>query len=223
MTEIEANSTARPKKSRRILWFASASFVVVLAGGVALSGLFATGTSGKGEACTVGQDRIDELKPLATGEVAAFSVSSKRTGFPTLSFENSDGRLVGLEDFKGKTVLVNLWATWCVPCRLEMPALDKLQRELGGADFEVVAINVDTVVGDKPRKWLRDNGIENLSFYSDPKGNVLKILQKSGHVVGLPTTILLDNQGCQAGILKGGADWASVDAMKLIRAARETQ
>lgn len=222
MTEIERNSTTPSKRSRRGLWLAGSALVVVIAGGALLSGFFATGISDGGGACLASQDRIDELKPLAIGEVAAFSVSPKRTEFPVLSFENPDGRLLGLDEFKGKTVLVNLWATWCVPCRLEMPALDKLQRELGGKDFEVVAINVDTVAGDKPRKWLRDNGIENLSFYADPKGNVLKTLQKSGHVVGLPTTILLDAQGCQAGILKGGADWASDDAMKLIRAARET-
>ena len=77
---------------------------------------------------------------------------------------------MSLADFKGKTILVNLWATWCVPCREEMPALDKLQAEFGGPDFEVVAINVDTRNRDKPKAWLQENGIRNLAYHADPDG-----------------------------------------------------
>ena len=124
-----------------------------------------------------------------------------------------------LADFKGRTVLVNLWATWCVPCREEMPALDKLQARLGGPAFEVVAINVDTRNADKPKAWLQQNEIRNLAYYADPTGKLLQVLQKSGHVVGLPTTLLVDASGCEIALLKGPAEWASPDAVAFIEAA----
>jgi thiol-disulfide isomerase/thioredoxin len=114
---------------------------------------------------------------------------------------------------------VNLWATWCLPCREEMPALDRLQAELGGPDFEVVAVNVDTRNTEKPRTWLQENGIQRLAYYADPAGKVLQVLQRSGHVVGLPTTVLLDPNGCEIAVLKGPAEWSSPDALKLVRAA----
>ena len=124
-----------------------------------------------------------------------------------------------LADLKGRTLLVNLWATWCVPCRQEMPALDRLQAELGGADFEVVAINVDTRNTEKPKAWLRENGIRRLAYYADPSGKLLQVLQRSGHVVGLPTTVLVDPEGCEIAVLKGPAEWASPDALALVKAA----
>ncbi len=164
-------------------------------------------------------DATAALKPFATGEVAAFSVAQRLQEFPSIAFNDADGQTLKLSAFRGKTVLINLWATWCVPCRKEMPALDRLQAELGGQDFEVIAISVDTGGAEKPRKWLKDNGITNLRLFSDQDGAVLKTLQRSGHVVGLPTTILLTPEGCQAGILRGAAEWASEDAFKLIKAA----
>jgi hypothetical protein len=100
-----------------------------------------------------------------------------------------------------------------------MPALDRLQAELGGPDFEVVAINVDTRNLDKPKAWLRENNIRHLAFYADPSGNVLQVLQKSGHVVGLPTTVLVDGSGCEIALMKGPAEWAGPEALALIRAA----
>jgi thiol-disulfide isomerase/thioredoxin len=130
-----------------------------------------------------------------------------------------DGQQRSLVDFKGKTVLVNLWATWCVPCRQEMPALDKLQAEFGGDGFQVVAINVDTRNPDKPKAWLQENGIKNLAYYADPAGKLLQVLQKSGHVVGLPTTFVVDPSGCEIALLKGPAEWASPDARAFVRAA----
>ncbi|MEN3931704.1 TlpA disulfide reductase family protein [Microvirga sp. W0021] len=162
---------------------------------------------------------LGKLRELSKGEVAAFTSSLRPEAFPDLSFKDKDGNEKTLSSFKGKTVLLNLWATWCVPCRKEMPSLDKLQAELGSDKFEVVAVSLDTSSAEKPKQWLEDNNIKNLAFYADDSGTILKTLQKSGHVVGLPTTILLDTAGCQAGILKGGAEWASEDAFNLIRGA----
>ena len=100
---------------------------------------------------------------------------------------------------KGKTLLVNLWATWCVPCRKEMPALDTLEGKLGGPDFQVVAVNVDTARLDRPKAFLHDAGIEHLASFADPSGNVLQVLKGDGQLLGLPTTLLIDKGGCELG------------------------
>jgi len=161
----------------------------------------------------------ERLAPLARGEVAAVTVRKDPQPLPNLAFSGPDGQARSLADYKGRTVLVNLWATWCLPCREEMPALDRLQAELGGADFEVVAINVDTRNPDKPRAWLGETGIRNLAYYAEPGGTLLQVLQRSGHVIGLPTTVLVDRTGCEIAVLKGPAAWASPDAVGLVRAA----
>lgn len=214
MNSQDTPSKSKPPRGRLAL---IAVLAAVVAGGAYVAFMPMVPTA-PGGTCPVNPDSI-ALKPLARGEVAAFMASEKPQAFPALSFTQSDGSKVSLDAFKGKTVLLNLWATWCVPCRKEMPALDTLQAELGGPDFEVVAISVDSGGPDKPKKWLADNGIKNLSFYTDASGEIMKTLSKSGHVVGLPTTILINADGCQSGILKGGAEWASEDALKLIKAA----
>jgi thiol-disulfide isomerase/thioredoxin len=169
--------------------------------------------------CTVAKPVADRLKPLAKGELAAVGVSNTPKLPPEISFAGPEGEQKDLASFKGKTILVNLWATWCVPCRQEMPALDKLQAEFGGSDFEVVAINVDTRNPDKPKAWLQENGIRNLAYYADPGGKLLQTLQKSGHVVGLPTTFVVDSSGCEVALLKGPAEWASPEAFTFVRTA----
>jgi thiol-disulfide isomerase/thioredoxin len=116
-------------------------------------------------------------------------------------------------------VLVNLWATWCVPCRKEMPALDALEDKLGGPDFEVVAVNIDTRDPDKPRAWLRDIGIGHLAYYGDPNAKVFQDLKAVGKAIGMPTTLLVDPNGCEIASLAGPAEWASADGVKLVSAA----
>ncbi len=169
--------------------------------------------------CRASTSVADRLKPLAKGELAAVGVSGAPKPPPPIAFTGAEGQGMSLSDFKGRMILVNLWATWCVPCRQEMPALDKLQAELGGADFQVVAINVDTRNPEKPKAWLQENGIRNLTYYADPAGKLLQVLQKSGHVVGLPTTLLVDASGCEVALLKGPAEWASPDALSFVRTA----
>ncbi len=175
--------------------------------------------SGVGGQCRAAKSAAERLAPLAKGEVAAVSASETPKPMPPLAFTGPEGQPMTLADLKGRTLLVNLWATWCVPCRQEMPALDKLQAELGGPDFQVVAVNVDTRNPDKPKAWLQDNGIRNLAYYADGSGKLLQVLQRSGHVVGLPTTVLVDPEGCEVAVLKGPAEWASPDALTLVRAA----
>jgi thiol-disulfide isomerase/thioredoxin len=198
----------------------AAVLFVSLIGGAALWYSFGRASlDGTARECRAAASIGARLQPLAKGELAAIRVDSTPQPPPAVAFSGPEGQALSLSDFKGKTILVNLWATWCVPCRQEMPALDKLQAELGGADFQVVAINVDTRNPEKPKAWLQENGIRNLAYYADPAGKLLQVLQKSGHVVGLPTTFVVDASGCEIALLKGPAEWASPDALAFVRTA----
>ncbi|ACL62036.1 thiol:disulfide interchange protein TlpA [Methylobacterium nodulans] len=191
-----------------------------LAAALALgAALYAARSGGNSDVCAAAAATAARVAPLARGEVAALQVDPAPRPAPALAFTGPDGEPRSLEDLKGRTVLLNLWATWCAPCKAEMPALDRLQGALGGPDFEVVALNVDTRNPDRPPAWMRENGIARLAYYSDPAGRALPVLQKSGEVVGLPTTILIDRAGCEVGVMKGPAEWASEDALALVRAA----
>jgi thiol-disulfide isomerase/thioredoxin len=176
------------------------------------------GKSNASGECAASRPLAQRLLPLARGEVAALGVLSTPHLLPSLRFEDSDGKMRELADFKGQAVLVNLWATWCVPCRKEMPALDRLQGELGGRDFAVVAVNIDTTRLDNRRRFLEEAGIHRLAFYADPKAEIFQILKGTGTTIGLPTTLLIDKAGCQVASLAGPAEWASPDAVELIRA-----
>ncbi len=126
---------------------------------------------------------------------------------------------MSLGDLKGKTVLVNLWATWCAPCKEEMPALDRLQQTLGSDRFQVIAVNIDTRNPEKAEQWLADNKITTLAFHSDPSARIFQELKAAGRAFGMPTTLLYDAKGCELGYLAGPADWSSPDAIALIKAA----
>jgi thiol-disulfide isomerase/thioredoxin len=151
--------------------------------------------------------------------VAAVGVSQTPKTLPSLAFKDASGADKTLADWRGRTVLLNLWATWCVPCRKEMPALDALQAKLGGPDFAVVAINIDTRDTDKPKAWLKDVGIHKLGYYADNSAKVFQDLKAAGKAFGMPTTLLVDPNGCELAALAGPAEWASDDAVKLVTAA----
>ena len=191
----------------------------LLAGALGLA-LYLIGPSGgnSANACP-SSSRSEALKPLATGEVAAFLVHDAPVPPPQLAFTDARGEAVTLADWAGRGVLLNVWATWCAPCRHEMPALDKLQAELGSEDFEVVAVSIDAGDDAKPRAFLDEVGAENLAFYHDPTTDVFSGLRAAGRGIGLPVTLLIDEVGCELGYLAGPADWASGDALALVRAA----
>src|SRR6201999_2498002 len=160
-----------------------------------------------------------KIAPLAHGEVAALTMATTPLRLPDLAFEDADSQPKKLSDFRGRTVLVNLWATWCVPCRREMPALDSLQTKLGGQDFQVVAVNIDTRDPEKPKNFLKDANLTKLSYFSDSKAKVFQDLKNIGRALGMPTSVLVDGQGCEIATIAGPAEWASDDAVKLITAA----
>ena len=170
-------------------------------------------------ACGAAVELSRKLAPLAHGEVAALTLATAPLRLPDLTFDDSEGKPRKLSDWRGRTVLVNLWATWCVPCRREMPALDRLQARLGGKDFEVVAINIDTRDPEKPKTFLNDAHLTRLSYFSDQKAKVFQDLKSIGRALGMPTSVLVDGQGCEIGTIAGPAEWDSDDAVKLITAA----
>jgi thiol-disulfide isomerase/thioredoxin len=193
--------------------------VGIAAGLAAVYGIGAMQRNPADASCKPAAELARRLAPLARGEVAAVAIASEPKRLPELAFTDADGKPRTLADFQGKTILLNLWATWCVPCRKEMPALDALQAKLGSDRFEVVAVNIDTRNLDKPKAWLQEVGITKLGYYADPSAKVFQDLKAIGKAFGMPTTLLVDPQGCELGALAGPAEWASDDAVKLIEAA----
>ena len=149
---------------------------------------------------------------LSTGAMTTFVFKQPPAPLPEVQFVNGDGKPVTLKDWRGKVVLLNLWATWCAPCRAEMPALDRLESALGSDKFEVVALAVDKSGLEGARKFLDETKAGKLKAYADPtarQGNGLK-------VIGMPTSILIDADGREVGRLIGPAAWDSPEARRLI-------
>src|SRR5262245_4430329 len=130
-----------------------------------------------------------------------------------IKFDDAQGQSRNLADFKGKVVLLNIWATWCGPCRKEMPALDRLQAALAGPDFEIVALSIDRGGMDAARKFFADIGIRTLAMYLDSSGQALRQLG----AVGLPTTLLIERDGREIGRLIGPAEWDSPETIEFVR------
>jgi thiol-disulfide isomerase/thioredoxin len=160
------------------------------------------------------------LAPLATGDLAALKIESEPRRAEPFSFERPDGGKATLADFKGRAVLLNLWATWCGPCRAEMPALDRLQAAKGGPEFEVVAVNVDTARLEKRGAFLDGIGVKTLARYADPSGDVFETMRKDGRALGLPVTLVIDKSGCEIGAVEGGVKWDSAQAAALVGALK---
>ena len=154
------------------------------------------------------------LAGLNTGTMAPLVVRPRPLDLPPLTFTDADGKPKSLADFSGKIVLLNIWATWCVPCREEMPALDRLDTKLGGKDFQVVAVNLDKGGARKAAACLEETGAIHLELYTDPSGKVFATLK----AVGMPTTLIIDRSGKEIARLVGPADWASPEAVKVIEA-----
>ncbi len=153
--------------------------------------------------------------PLSQGQMAAFVFRKAPEALPEVKFLDAAGKERSLADWRGKVVLLNLWATWCLPCRKEMPALDRLQREMGSDTFQVVAVSVDRTGLPGARKFLADTGAETLALYADPTARMGVALRAAG----LPATLLLDREGREIGRLLGPAEWDGEDAKRLIGAA----
>jgi thiol-disulfide isomerase/thioredoxin len=209
----------RPKSRRTALIFTGilAGLAVGFAGVYGIGAVLRNGSGDK--ACRPAVALAQKLDALTRGEVAAVNVAKSPLKVPDLTFASADGKPLSLADWRGKTVLLNLWATWCVPCRQEMPTLDALEQKLGGPNFQVVAVNIDTRDPEKPKAFLKDVGATHLAYYADASAKSFQDLKSIGRAFGMPTTLLIDPHGCELGTIAGPADWASPDAVKLIQAA----
>ncbi len=214
MTVAHDTTSAAPKR-RKVAWIAAA---IAALGVAAVYGIAGYGRNGGDPACRGALATAKRVAPLTRGEVAAVAVADTGLRLPALAFRDANGAEKSLADFKGRTVLLNLWATWCVPCRKEMPALAALQQKLGGPNFQVVAVNIDTRDPDKPKAWLQQTGVTGLAYYADASARVFQELKAIGKAVGMPTSLLIDSSGCEIAYLAGPAEWGSDDALKLVQA-----
>jgi thiol-disulfide isomerase/thioredoxin len=205
---------------RRLATIVGGGLAGVAVGLAAVYGISAMlGNPAADAACRPAVETAKRVAPLAHGEVAALAVATQPLRIPDLSFQDGAGATHRLADWQGRTVLLNLWATWCVPCRKEMPALDALEGKLGGPNFQVVTVNIDTRDPEKPRSWLKEVGVTRLAYFTDPTAKVFQDLKLIGRAFGMPTTLLVDPAGCEIGTMAGPAEWASDDALKLVSAA----
>lgn len=152
---------------------------------------------------------------LASAAAGAFNFAATDAGpVPAVIFLDGDGNERSLADFQGRVIVLNLWATWCAPCRKEMPSLDRLQAEHGGDDLEVVALAVDRGEIAKIVDFYDQLGVVNLAVYHDPTAKAGRVLRAPG----LPTTLVIDREGHEVGRVLGDAEWDGDDVADLLKA-----
>ena len=176
---------------------------------------------GGARACAVATTFAERLKPLVHGEIAALQMASTPRRLTDLAFSRADGTPITLASFQGSVVLLNVWATWCAPCRIEMPALDRLQSELGGSAFSVVPVSIDTGEASRPADFLKGIGADHLQLYTDRSTEIFQELKKRSLALGLPVSVLIDRNGCYLGHMNGPAEWDSAEGKQLIAAVLE--
>jgi thiol-disulfide isomerase/thioredoxin len=208
------NIDKQPRRRRLLVPILGA--LAVVAAGAVLYGTVAPAGKAASDCPADSAKLAARLAPLAKGELAALQVAREPRRAVQIAFERDDGGKLTLADFHGRAVLLNLWATWCIPCRTEMPALDRLQAAKGGPGFEVVAVNVDTARLERRAAFLDNAGVKSLARYSDSSGDAFETLHNDGKALGLPVTLVIDKDGCEIAAVEGGAKWDSAEAKALV-------
>lgn len=158
-------------------------------------------------------------KKAAKGFFSHLRFADTPSDMNQLSFKDLQGKDHKLSEFTGKPMLINLWAIWCLPCRTEMPELAQLKRELGGKNFDVIAINIDQAASpEKIQQFLQNINADNLLYYRDETMSIFNNVRKQGLALGLPITFLIDKNGHLIASFNGAAPWANDDAKALIKA-----
>ncbi len=199
--------------------------LAVAAAGIALAyGLINAGPSPEmtaGADCPADDTIRAAIDAAAQGELAGMVATASGHGYDDLSFLDPAGAPTSLRALRGEVLLVNFWATWCIPCRTEMPALSALQSVYEGRGAKVVTINLD--VGEdgsaKGAAFLEEIDTPNLPLYADPSMESFDVLRQRGAALGLPTTLLIGPDGCEWGVLQGPAEWNTPDGFRLVDAA----
>ena len=168
-------------------------------------------------ALSANETKFGELNNQKFGDMKKMTIASNTTSAPKTIFFDAGGKELTLNDFKGRLTLVNFWATWCAPCRKEMPSLEVLSNQIGGDTFQVVTIATMRSSEEAVEKFFNDNNIIDLPKFRDPKG----YLARASGVAALPLTILLDRNGNEISRLIGDADWAQDETIEFIKKAIE--
>lgn len=172
------------------------------------------------QSCALSVERGKSIDAAATGDVAAFRPVEDPLDLTTaISFKDMDGNPKTLADWQGRFVLLNLWATWCPPCREEMPWLEELEVTKGSDNFQVVPVSIDQGTQEKPLEFMNSINVKAMPFMHDSTMEAFHTLRKKGVALGMPTTLLVDTNGCALGVLNGPAHWASDDAKRFIDTA----
>ena len=196
------------------------SVLIAGAGSAVIAVMLATGflqLAGKGEKVPV--SAVTSLATQSAESAGAFAFHEEPKPVPDLEFVDGEGRPMTLDAFEGKTTLLNIWATWCVPCREEMPALDRLQAKLGGPEFQVVPLSVDREGLPKVEAFYEELDLRRLGIWNDPTASAAYDLG----AVGLPTTLLLDANGRELGRLVGPAEWDSPEMVAVLQRHLENE
>jgi len=207
---------SEPVKARPILTPSRMAVAAVLIVALAIAITYFVSNAGTAMPCSPQAAAAQKLDAVATGELAALNGTGTGRGYADLSFTDKDGKPMSIRDFAGKTLLVNFWASWCVPCRAEMPALDKLAAQEDDAHFMVLPVNTGEAQPGKGKEFFDAGGWTHLPLYIDDKFAVLERLKTTAVSLGLPTSLLLDAKGCELGVLQGPAVWDSPDGKRVI-------
>lgn len=212
MTDLSPRKPAAPWLIAVIAALAGAAAVALYAKLPAADNSAASADAGR---CTAREEAAKAAGAFAAGDVAAMAPAAPRD-MTDIAFTGPDGAPMTLAAFKGRMVLLNLWATWCAPCRAEMPALDRLQAAKGGEAFQVVALNLDRGTDSKPQDFLAEIGVKNLALYRDGSLKSFNALKGAGLAFGLPVTMLIDRDGCLLTAMNGPTHWDGPDALRFI-------
>ena len=196
--------------------------VTLLVAGLAVSiaAWIYLGNGAQATSCPVQRAQAQVLDEAATGQLAALMGTGEGRGYADMKFKDAGGADVTIADFEGKALLVNFWASWCIPCRAEMPALDAIATQYNSDRFMVLPINLDIGAGglEKAQAFLDEGQFEALPLYADPSFAAFERLKREAVAVGLPATLLLDPEGCELAVLQGPAEWESADGRAVVDA-----
>ena len=215
MTE-NAPPPPRRLRPRRVLLIGLLSAAVALVLTLVIGNFLPAGAS----QCAPQVVKAQKVDAVATGPLAALSGTGNGRGYADMAFKDEAGKAMKVSDFAGKALLVNFWASWCVPCRAEMPALDALAAKYNSDKFMVLPINLDIGEGgeEKAKKFIADEQLKNLPLFADNTFSAFERLKTSAVSIGLPTTLLLDDKGCELAVLQGPAEWDTPQGHQVIDA-----
>lgn len=218
MTEISGYRKEQPTRGKRFSARLGTFFTYAALAVYAIMMPISTVQAAERDKCVLNQARIENLQKAAHGYFSLIRFAEDPYYAGDLAFRDAAGKTVHVSDYRGKSVLLNLWATWCGPCRKEMPELAKLHKDKGGSDFAVVAVNIDKGQSEKAMNYLKEVKADDLIFYRDSSMEIFNAIKRKGLAVGLPATLLLDEEGCLIASYAGSAPWANKDAKSLIDA-----